>query len=242
MSSTTSRSTIAALKSVFSRHGIPEVVRSDNGPQYNSQEFATFAEEYSFKHVTSSPLYPQSNGQAERTVQTVKKILRQSEDIYKGLLVYRSTPMPWCSLSPAELLMGRKLRTPLPLTDKHLIPQWPYLPKFREVNDKFKKRQQRDYNKRHRAHETPALPDDSEVWVTSSNQPTQGRVITPADTPRSYLVETPSGQIRRNQQHLNIIPNSTEVTLRDNIPAARSRIMTRLQTGTGIVAPKRYQT
>ena len=103
---------------------------------------------------------------------------------------------------------------------------------FREVNEKFKKRQERDYNKRHRAHEIPALPDDSEVWVTSSNQPTQGRVITPADTPRSYLI----------QQHLNIVPNSTEVTLHDNIPVARSRIMTRSQTGTGIVAPKGYQT
>jgi len=104
--SNTSASTIAALKAIFSRHGIPEVVRSDNGPQYNSQEFTTFSESYGFKHITSSPLYPQSNGQAERTVQTVKKILRQSEDIYSGLLVYHSTPLPWCKLSPAELLMG----------------------------------------------------------------------------------------------------------------------------------------
>ena len=101
--------------------------------------------------------------------------------------MYRSTPMPWCSFSLAKLLMGRKLQTPLPLTDKHLIPQWPYLPKFREVNEKFKKRQERDYNRQHRAHEILALPDDSEVWVTSNNQPSQGRVITPADTPGSYL-------------------------------------------------------
>ena len=106
MSSTTSLSTIAALKSIFSRHGIPEEVRSDNGPQYSSQEFAAFSTAYNFKHATSSPLYPQSNGQAERMVQTVKKILRQSNYIHKGLLVYRSTPMPWCNLSPAELSMG----------------------------------------------------------------------------------------------------------------------------------------
>ena len=82
MASTTSSSTIAALKSVFSRHGIPEVVRSDNGPQYSSQEFAAFSKAYHFKHVTSSPLYPQSNGQAERMVQTVKKILRTSTKDY----------------------------------------------------------------------------------------------------------------------------------------------------------------
>ena len=61
MSATTSMSTIADLKNVFSRHGMLEVVRSDNGPQYSSQEFAAFSKAYSFKHITSSPLFPQSN-------------------------------------------------------------------------------------------------------------------------------------------------------------------------------------
>ena len=173
----------------------------------------------------------------ERTVQTVKKILKHSEVISKGLLVYRSTPLSWCSLSPAELTMGRKLRTPLPLTDKQLIPQWSYLSEFRALNKKFKNRQEQDYSRRHRARELPALPDDSEVWVTFSNQLVPGRVITPAETPRNYLVETPSGQIRRNQQYLNIIPKSSVSTLPDNTPA-RSRIMTRSQTGTEMVARK----
>ena len=98
-----------------------------------------------------------------------------------------------------------------------------------------------DYNRRHRARELPALPDDSEMWVTSSNRPVPGRVITPVETPRSYLVETPSGQIRRNQQHLNIVPKSSVSTLPDNTPA-KSRIMTRSPTGTEMVALKRYQT
>ncbi|MCG8623276.1 MAG: transposase family protein [Proteobacteria bacterium] len=40
LSSTTSNQVIAALKTIFARHGIPETVRSDNGPQYSSQEFA----------------------------------------------------------------------------------------------------------------------------------------------------------------------------------------------------------
>ena len=240
MSSTTSLSTIAALKSVFSRHGIPEEVRSDNGPQYSSQEFAAFSTAYNFKHATSSPLYPQSNGQAERMVQTVKKILRQSNDIHKGLLVYRSTPMPWCNLSPAELSMGQRLRTQLPCTD--LIPQWPYLEEFREKNESFKKKQERDYNRRHRVCEVPSLPDNAAVWVTSGNRPISGRVITAANTPRSYLVETPTGRIRRNQQHLNIVPDSiTDATPPNHASATRSRIMTRSQTGTEIVPPKRYQ-
>ena len=72
LTSTTSSAVISAIKSIFSRHGIPELLISDNGPQYVSKEFEEFAEKYNFKHTTSSTHFPQSNGQAERTVQTVK--------------------------------------------------------------------------------------------------------------------------------------------------------------------------
>ena len=44
LTSTTSAAVITSLKSIFARHGIPEVLRSDNGPQYASQQFSTFAE------------------------------------------------------------------------------------------------------------------------------------------------------------------------------------------------------
>ena len=57
------------------------MVVSDNRPQYTSEEFQEFANRYGFAHITSSPHYPQSNGQAERTVRTVKKLLRLSEDL-----------------------------------------------------------------------------------------------------------------------------------------------------------------
>lgn len=65
------------MKSIFARHGIADIVVSDNGPQYASAEFSSFAEEWGFKHVTSSPGYAQSNGQAERAVQTVKNLLKK---------------------------------------------------------------------------------------------------------------------------------------------------------------------
>ena len=103
MKSTTSTAVIDALKAVFSRHSIPETLRSDNGPQYASGEFAKFASTYGFKHTTSSPHYPQSNGQAERCVQTVKRLLVQSTDPYLSLMSYRATPLPWCGISPSLL-------------------------------------------------------------------------------------------------------------------------------------------
>ena len=67
---TSSMGIIEKLKPMFSRQGIPEVLVSDNGPQYSSHEMKEFAQIYGFTHITSSPRYPQSNGQAERAVQT----------------------------------------------------------------------------------------------------------------------------------------------------------------------------
>ena len=113
--STTSKSIILALKSMFARHGITEMVVSDNGPQYSLAEFQQFSKEYGFLHTTSSPHFPQSNGQAERGVNTIKKLLRNAKDPFLSLLSYRSTPLPWCNLSLAELLTtGRAIRTNVP--------------------------------------------------------------------------------------------------------------------------------
>ena len=110
------------MKSSFSKYGIPELLITDNGPQYACNEFKEFTEKYDFKHTTSSPHFPQSNGQAERTVQTVKQLLSKSDDPFLALLVYRATPLPWCGYSPAQLLMGRNIRTNIPQATEYLVP------------------------------------------------------------------------------------------------------------------------
>ena len=127
LTSTTSAAVIVTLNRQFARFGIPEIVRSDNGPQYDSAEFADFAKQYGFTHQTSSPRFPQSNGFVERMVKTVKKLLQQSDDPCLALLTFHSTPLPWCNLNPTELLMGRRLRTRLPKIPQHLKPTWSYL-------------------------------------------------------------------------------------------------------------------
>ena len=63
LSTTTSTSIIVALKTIFCRHGFPETLVTDNGPQYSSAEFHFFSESYDFKHITSSPYYPRGNGE-----------------------------------------------------------------------------------------------------------------------------------------------------------------------------------
>ena len=114
MTELSSRYVISAFKSQFSKYGIPDELVTDNGPQYASKEFKDFAKEYGFVHTTSSPLYPQSNGQAERTVQTVKRLLKKSRDPYQSLMDYRNTQIEGIGLSPAQMFLGRRIKTKLP--------------------------------------------------------------------------------------------------------------------------------
>ena len=100
LSGTISEEVIGVTSSIFARHGIPEVVVSDNGPQFSAEAYAKFAQTYGFEHVTSSPHYPKSNGEAERAVQTVKNLLKKSGDHYLALLAYRTTSLQ-CGYSPA---------------------------------------------------------------------------------------------------------------------------------------------
>lgn len=61
--------------------------------------------------------------------------------------VKRELPLPWCNLSPAELLMGRCLRTTVPVIDKWLIPKWPYIPEFKRLNTNYKDQQKADFDR-----------------------------------------------------------------------------------------------
>ena len=83
--------------------------------------FQNFAQERGFSHVTSSPKYPQSNRKAERTVQMMQNLLTKAENPHEALLAYRATPLEK-GFSPAELCMGRRLRTTFPTIPSKLIP------------------------------------------------------------------------------------------------------------------------
>ena len=192
-----------------------------------------------FKHTTSSPHYPASNGQAERAVQTVKQLLGKSTDPFIALLSYRSTPLPWCGRSPAELLMGRNIRSTLPQTTESLIPQWPYLSEFRQTNKSFKRKQKRDHDRCHRTQEVPDIRDNTNVWVTTDGHNTSGRTVTCGNTPRSYIVETPNGEVRRNRTQLYINPSDNDNDKHPVTTESHTHIMTSTKTGTPIHPPER---
>ena len=123
LSSQSSNAVIKEMKATLARHGIPDIVHSDNGPCYSSQEFADFKNKWGFKHITNSSHFPSSNGLVEKAVHTVKNIITKlpesGTDPFLGLLAYRSTPVD-NQKTPAELLMGRKLKTDLPIVDNQL--------------------------------------------------------------------------------------------------------------------------
>ena len=194
LTDTTSKGLVAALRPTFARHGVPAVLHSDNGSQYVSREMSEFATLYGLTQVTSSPHYPRSNGLVERTVKTVKAMLEKSSDPYLALLSYCSIELSWCNLSSSQLLM-----VTLPEVPQNLLPQWQYLKEFRESNKVYKEKQKQYYDKSHRVHSLPEIPDDEPVWVNTDGQQELGRTASTFNMPRSYLMEVPSGTIRRNQ-------------------------------------------
>ena len=123
MTSTTAAVTIKALREMFSRYGLPEIIVSDNGPQFTAIEFQQFCRNNGIMHRTSAAYKPSTNGQAERVVQILKSAIAQAritnQDVNvavdRSLLTYRNTPHTTTGEAPAVLLMGRKLRTRLDL-------------------------------------------------------------------------------------------------------------------------------
>lgn len=196
-----SRSTdvIVHMKSIFARHGVPETLITDNGPQFSGHSFASFAASYGFVHVTSSPKFPQSNGEAERAVKTIKALFKKADDPYLALLAYRATPLQ-NGYSPAQLLMGRRLRTTVPTLSSLLDPA---LPDTDAIFRKEKERKSADaerFNKHHRARKLSTLQPGEEVWVSDAKE--SGTIVASHFAPRSYLVNTQHGTVRRNRYHL----------------------------------------
>ena len=102
------------LIDLFSIEGYPDEIVSDNGPPFQSKEFAKFLSGLGIKHTTSSPGYPRSNGFIERHIQTVKNMLSKSSNtrsFQEVLADLRTTRIGTGLPSPAEILHGRNLMT-----------------------------------------------------------------------------------------------------------------------------------
>lgn len=205
LSPTRSMDVIVHLKSMFARHGIPETLVSDNGPQFSAHEMKAFATDYCFEHITSSPKYPQSNDEAERAVQTVKLLLKKTRDPYRALLAYRATPLS-NGYSPAELLMGRRLRTTLPILPERLRPALPDLQVLQQKEREKRWAGAKCFNSRHRARDRGKLSPGDNIWISDAAE--EGKVTSVHSSPQSYQVTGPQGTLQRNCCHLIPMPES----------------------------------
>ena len=117
----TTATTIDKLQTTFAGLGLPEVLVSDNGPAFSSDEFKEFLKLNGIQHILTPPYHPASNGLAERYVQVFKDGMKKVTEgtiesrVARVLARYRVTPQSTTGTSPAELMFGRKLHTKLDL-------------------------------------------------------------------------------------------------------------------------------
>ena len=120
--SVTSSKMISCLETMFATHGFPLSIKTDNGAQFASDEFKGYLRENSIKDRTSTPLWPQANGEVERQNRSMLKAMRVAhaerrdwkKELPKFLLAYRSTPHITTGVSPAKLSFGREISSKLP--------------------------------------------------------------------------------------------------------------------------------
>ena len=134
----------------------------------------------------------------------MKHLLTKSDEPQAALLAYRSTPLE-NGYSPAEILMGRKLRTNLPVVPDKLIPKLPDLAKLRVTEAETKRKQAAQYNQRHRASNLSELETGETIYIPDYKE--NAVVINKTPQPRSYLVETDGGSVLRRNRNLTPDPN-----------------------------------
>lgn len=201
---TKSTTVIHKLKAHFARQGIPDVLISDNGPQYSSHEFKTFSQKWEFDHRTSSPGYPQSNGKAESAVKTAKRLMQKAsaagQDPYLALLDHRNTPSQGFNTSPAQRLLSRRTRTLFPTKESLLEPKVTNniqgLVNNKQRQEKYYNRTAKDLDQLREGDSVRVQPfEPCKIWKAAK--------VLRTVSPRSYEVELEAGGVlRRNRRHL----------------------------------------
>ena len=214
LTSITSANVIIQLKSIFARMGIPEEIYSDNGSQFIPLEFSEFAKKYNFKHTTSSPNFPSSNGMSERGVQTIKSLLKKckisKQDPYLALLSYRSTPLK-NGYSPADLLMGRKLKTTLPIMPHQLCPEPVDIQKVKNFEQNYRENYKQYSDCKSGARNAkPTIATKDRVLLKEGEE---GVVWRHHSAPRSHISKKDDGGfVRRNRRHFVCLPSNRETS------------------------------
>ncbi|KAL5005520.1 hypothetical protein ScPMuIL_018976 [Solemya velum] len=130
-------------------------------------------------------------------------------------MAYRSTPIEATGVSPAQLIMGQKIRTVVLMLPKGLDPEWPDGDEVQLRNSNYKERSKRYYDYRHSIAPLPKLHTGDTVRIKTDKDrfwSDLGTVRQADHENQSYVVETPKGLYRRNRKHLQPIQNNSTET------------------------------
>ena len=202
---TRSEIVIDALREAFTDFGQPDRLVSDNGPQFASVMFKQFWKSLNIVHVTSFPLHPSGNGQSERTIGTVKammkKCMAEGSDWLAGLRTIRNTPVGPGLPSPADLLQGRVLRdSHLVDVNRHKVHGYD----FETVRGKLDaiKSSDKYYHNNHAKSDKETLKPGQNVYVRSAAGAWVPGKIVELVGERSYTVQTKHTVVRRNRKDI----------------------------------------
>ena len=196
-----SETVVKKMLSIFARFGVPDIIRTDGGPQFSCRYFRNFTDKYDIEHQITDPYMSQVNGSAERAVQVAKRLMRTS-DPADALMAYRSTPVDVTGVSPAELLLGRKIKTQLPILPSNLQPRWPNMDEVRQKDMAAKLRSEKNYNRTHGARPLPTIEEGKKVRMRLPKEKkwSAATEVVRKMGDRSYIV--------RNRNFLQEIPDS----------------------------------
>ena len=112
---------------------------------------------------------------------------------------------------------------------------------FRRSIASSKDKQKKDFDCYHGVHSLPPISNDTDVWINLDDGTQMlGKVVSTAQSPRSYVVQTSSGQLRRYRSDIKVMPIPAAQNDGQLCASQPTRMMTRTQTETEIKPPARY--
>lgn len=191
---------IKQLEDVFCMIGIPHSIVSDNAAYFKGEVFQKFLTRWDITHVTSAPRKSQSNGEAERAVQTVKQLMNKNINLQAALCSYRDTPLE-SGYSPAQLLFGRSLNS-------MGIGNWRVADenRFRKRDRQIKFRFERNYNERFAVRERSPLRLLQPVKIVDGVKKKPQMAVVVGTNGREVLLEKDGKILRRNRAHVRKVP------------------------------------
>lgn len=216
---------VVVLRKIFAAQGLPEVLVSDNGRAFSSDEFNSFLSKNGIRHLYSPPYHPATNGQIERAIQTFKNKLKKmsssdmpwSEKLSKALYYLRTVPNSVTNKTPAELLNGRRYRTAVSSLHPDAVPS------------------NTEIQLEAAAHRTPSrtFAEDQPVLIRmyGPGEKWQRATIEMIEGPSSYRVRTEDGELHRRHAD-QILARTVTPQVIDQDPIADDRTARSSRSGT----------